>query len=88
MREVVAEIASDDYEGRGPGSAGDERTRAYLERTLEKLGFAPAAGDGRWQQPFELVGIETAQPAQWTFAGERWRPRSWPTVRAAQSSFP
>jgi Zn-dependent M28 family amino/carboxypeptidase len=70
LREVVAEIASDGYEGRGPGSAGDERTRAYLAQALERMGFAPAGPGRQWEQPFELVGIETAQPEQWTFSAE------------------
>jgi Zn-dependent M28 family amino/carboxypeptidase len=71
IRAVVAEISGDAYAGRSPGSEGDERTRAYLARTLEQIGFAPAGADGQWQQPFELVGIEVAQPAQWTFSATR-----------------
>jgi Zn-dependent M28 family amino/carboxypeptidase len=67
IRAVIAEISSDAYEGRSPGSAGDERARAYLAQTLEQIGFAPAGPAGQWQQPFELVGIESAQPPQWTF---------------------
>ena len=70
IHEVVAEIASDGYEGRSPGSAGDERTRAYLAQALERIGFAPAGPSRQWEQPFELVGIETAQPEQWTFSAE------------------
>jgi len=70
IREVVAEIASDAYEGRGPGSAGDERTRAHLAQALEQIGFTPAGPGAQWEQPFELVGIETTQPEQWTFSGE------------------
>ena len=70
IHEVVAEIASDGYEGRSPGSAGDERTRAYLAQALDQIGFAPAGPGGQWEQPFELVGIEIAQPEQWTFSAE------------------
>ena len=70
IHEVVDEIASDGYEGRSPGSAGDERTRAYLAQALERIGFAPAGPSRQWEQPFELVGIETAQPEQWTFSAE------------------
>ena len=70
IHEVVAEIASDGYEGRSPGSAGDERTRAYLAQALERIGFAPAGPSRQWEQPFELVGIETAQPEQWAFSAE------------------
>ncbi len=69
-RSVVAEIAADSYGGRAPGTPGDERAREYLASTMERIGFAPAAPGGGWQQPFELVGIRAMQPAQWTFAGD------------------
>lgn len=67
LKSVVAELASDAYGGRGPGSEGDAMTRAYLERRLAELGYAPGAADG-YQQPFELVGVTTEQPATWAFA--------------------
>jgi len=68
IRDVVAEISSDRYEGRGPGTEGDRAARAYLAGRLEAAGFAPAA-DGRWEQPFDLIGVESAQPSRWSFAG-------------------
>lgn len=68
IREVVAEISADSYEGRSPGDPGDERARAYLAQRLEQIGFAPAGPTGSWQQPFDLVGIDAAQPPQWTFS--------------------
>lgn len=69
LRAVVAEIASDDYGGRGPGSDGDRMTRDYLAGRLEALGYAPGAADG-YQQPFELVGITATQPPQWSFSND------------------
>ena len=71
IRRVVAEIADDGYAGRAPGSEGDRRARAYLAREMQSIGFAPAGPDGGWEQPFELVGIEAAQPERWVFADER-----------------
>ena len=68
MRAVVSEIAGDAYAGRGPGEPGDPRTRAWLAAELKKIGFAPGAEDGAWQQPFDLVGIKAAQPARWAFS--------------------
>jgi Zn-dependent M28 family amino/carboxypeptidase len=67
LREVVAEISADSYEGRSPGEQGDERARAYIAQRLEKIGFKPAGPNGDWQQPFDLVGIDAAQPSEWTF---------------------
>ena len=69
MRGIVAEISDDRYEGRGPGSRGDELARQYLAAQMEALGLLPGASDGSWEQPFDLVGLNTAQPDTWTFEG-------------------
>ncbi len=66
MREIIAEISSDAYEGRGPGSKGDEMTRKYLAQRMEAIGLQPAGDDGGWDQAFELVGINAQQPEKWT----------------------
>ena len=70
MRSIVLEIADDRYEGRGPGSPGDEMARRYLADEMAALGLLPGADDGSWQQTFDLVGINASQPASWTFEGE------------------
>ena len=69
MREYVVEIADDKYEGRGPGSAGDEAARRYLAERMADLGLEPAAADGSWEQPFDLIGVTADQPPGWDFAG-------------------
>lgn len=71
IRAAVAEISSDAYGGRGPGSAGDEKARRWIAGRLQTLGYRPGAADGSWEQPFDLVGVNTNQPRTWTFtAGE------------------
>ena len=69
MRGYVRELSDDKYEGRGPGSRGDVAARKYLIEELEKLGLEPGAADGSWEQPFDLIGVTTDQPAEWSFAG-------------------
>jgi len=69
LRAYVRELSDDKYEGRGPGSRGDVAARKYLAEELEKLGLQPGAADGSWEQPFDLVGITSEQPAEWSFAG-------------------
>ena len=69
MREIIAEISSDAYEGRGPASAGDAKARAYLIERMKELGLKPGAEDGRYEQMFDLIGINTIQPDTWTFQG-------------------
>ncbi|MFK7954528.1 MAG: M28 family peptidase [Lysobacterales bacterium] len=68
IRAVVAEIGGDAYEGRGPGSAGDVKARNWIAERLETLGYQPGAADGSWEQPFDLVGINSAQPPAWSFS--------------------
>jgi Zn-dependent M28 family amino/carboxypeptidase len=69
IRRVVAEIASDAYGGRGPGTQGEMMTRAFLAAELAKLGFAPAGPNGSYEQAVELVGVTTGAPATWRFEG-------------------
>lgn len=69
MRGYVRELSDDKYEGRGPGSRGDVAARKYLAEELEKLGLEPGAADGTWEQPFDLIGVTSDQPAEWSFAG-------------------
>jgi len=68
---TVAEIASDAYEGRLPGSDGDRKARAWIAGALKQVGFEPGGADGSWEQPFELVGIDSKPPATWTLSGPK-----------------
>lgn len=69
MRGIVVEISDDRYEGRGPGTRGDEAARQYLAGRMEEIGLLPGGEDGSWEQPFDLVGINASQPDTWTFEG-------------------
>ena len=69
MRAIVEEISDDRYEGRGPGSNGDEAARKYLAEQLAALGLEPGAADSSWEQAFDLVGVNATQPDSWTFDG-------------------
>jgi len=69
VREIIAEISSDEYEGRGPASDGDKKARAYLANKMAEIGLEPGAEDGSWEQPFGLVSVETHPPDSWKFSG-------------------
>jgi Zn-dependent M28 family amino/carboxypeptidase len=49
-------LASDAFEGRAPGTPGEERTVAYLIEHLRKIGLQPGNPDGSWVQRIPLVG--------------------------------
>jgi Zn-dependent M28 family amino/carboxypeptidase len=68
MRMIIAEISDDKYEGRGPSSRGDVAARKYLAEQMAELGVEPGAADGSWEQPFDLISVDTKQPPTWTFS--------------------
>lgn len=48
-------LASDEFQGRAPGSEGEQATVAWLVQRLSALGLEPAGVDGQWTQPVPLV---------------------------------
>ena len=67
LRAAVAELASDSYEGRAPGTPGDLKAREWIAAQLAEAGIAPGAGES-YEQPFGLVSITTELPAAWPFS--------------------
>ena len=62
---LLAEIqvlASDEFEGRAPGSAGEELTVDYLIEQFGAAGAVPGNPDGTWVQDVPLVGITPLAP--------------------------
>jgi Zn-dependent M28 family amino/carboxypeptidase len=50
FRDRVRVLASDDFEGRKPGTPGEEKTVAYLVEQFRKLGLKPGNGESFLQQ--------------------------------------
>jgi Zn-dependent M28 family amino/carboxypeptidase len=50
-------LASDEFQGRKPGTEGEDKTVAYLEAEFKKLGLKPGNTDGTYVQKVALVGI-------------------------------
>jgi Zn-dependent M28 family amino/carboxypeptidase len=55
LTETVRTLASDQFQGRAPGTVGEERTIGYLIGRLQALGLEPAGTDGGWTQPVPLL---------------------------------
>ena len=55
--EHVKILASDEYEGRAPGTRGEELTVAYIQEELKKIGLQPGNTDGTYVQKVPLAGI-------------------------------
>ena len=68
FRDAIRILASDDFEGRRPGTPGEEKTVAYLVERFRKLGLKPGNGDS-FLQPVPLVEIAPGSDATLAFSG-------------------
>ena len=63
-------LSSDEYEGRGPGTKGEELTVKYLTEQFQRLGLKPGNPDGTYVQKVPLAGFAAHPTASFT-AGTR-----------------
>jgi Zn-dependent M28 family amino/carboxypeptidase len=57
--EQITTLASDEFEGRAPGTPGEAMTIEYLQQQFKKLGLEPGNPDGTYLQAVPLVGISS-----------------------------
>ena len=74
----IKTLASDEFEGRAPGTPGEEKTVQYLEAEFKKLGLKPGNTDGTYIQKVPLVGIIGTEAKPLTVTGKargtfKWR---------------
>ena len=68
----IRTLASDEYEGRGPSSRGEEKTINYIKGEFEKLGLKPGDGESYFQE-VPLVSITTDPDTKLVIqAGEKY----------------
>ena len=58
--EMVKTLASDEFEGRGPGSVGEEKTVEYIKTQMQRIGLKPGNGDSYFQ---DVPMVETTADA-------------------------
>ncbi|EZP54199.1 M28 family peptidase [Sphingomonas sp. RIT328] len=93
----VKVLASDAFEGRAPGTAGETKTVDWLVAQFKAAGLEPGGPDGGWTQPVPLIrtrlgaGAVTANGTAWTSARDVYlstvRPVDRATVRNAPMVF-
>ena len=66
--ERIKVLASDEYEGRAPGTKGEDLTVKYLIDESKKIGLQPGNPDGTYVQKVPLVGITGAEAQPLTVA--------------------
>ena len=61
---IVKVLASDEFEGRAPGGAGETKTVAYLVERFAALGLEPGGANGGWTQAVPLVHTQLQTPVK------------------------
>lgn len=56
-------LSADEFEGRAPGSKGEELTVAYLTKQFQDLGLKPGNPDGTYLQQVPLMGFTSTSTA-------------------------
>jgi Zn-dependent M28 family amino/carboxypeptidase len=75
----IKTLSSDEFEGRAPGSKGEELTVKFLEDQFKKIGLQPGNTDGTFVQSLPLVGITASNTRPLTVSGNgkkatfKWR---------------
>ena len=67
MKDVTRELSLDSYEGRAPGSVGEEKTVAYLIAKFKAAGLEPG-NNGSWTQDVPLIEITAKNVSALTIA--------------------
>ncbi len=71
LLEPIRVLSSDEYEGRAPGSRGEELTVKYLIEQFQKLGLKPGNPDGTYVQKVPLAGFTADPQASFMAAGKK-----------------
>src|SRR3982750_171604 len=64
-------LSTDEFEGRGPGTRGEDLTIQYLTQQFQKLGLKPGNPDGTYVQNVPLTGFTADATASFTAAGKK-----------------
>ena len=67
----ISKLSSDQFEGRSPGTHGEELTVAYLIDQFKKAGLKPGNPDGTYVQKVPLVGYTSDTKTEITAGGKK-----------------
>src|SRR5271166_213711 len=68
----IKTLSSDEYEGRSPGTHGEDLTVAYLTDQFKKMGLKPGNPDGTYIQKVPLVGYTSDTKVEITAKGKKF----------------
>jgi len=100
IRQHIEVLASDRFEGRKPGTVGEELTVGYLVDTFKRYALSPGNPNGSYLQEVRLTGVTSTTSAsiaaggariEWQskrdFAGGSLQPRETISVHGSQLVF-
>ncbi len=67
----IKTLASDEFEGRKPGSAGEAKTVAWIEQQFRQAGLKPGNPDGTYIQQVPLAGITSNDQTEIAVKGQK-----------------
>ncbi|HEX6604615.1 MAG TPA: hypothetical protein VF027_07025, partial [Sphingomicrobium sp.] len=62
MSEIVRVLASDAFQGRAPGTAGEDKTVNYLIQQFRMAGLEPGGENGSWTQMVPMIRTKLMEP--------------------------
>ena len=62
MSEITRVLASDDFQGRAPGTPGEDKTVTYLIQQFHMAGLEPAGENGTWTQTVPMIRTQLEAP--------------------------
>lgn len=62
MSEVTRMLASDEFQGRAPGTPGEDKTIPYLIQQFKAAGLEPAGQNGGWTQEVPMIHTQLKAP--------------------------
>jgi Zn-dependent M28 family amino/carboxypeptidase len=62
MSEMARVLASDDFQGRAPGTPGEDKTIPYLIEQFKAAGLEPAGENGGWTQTVPMIHTQLKAP--------------------------
>jgi Zn-dependent M28 family amino/carboxypeptidase len=66
----IRDLSDDSTEGRAPGTPGEQKTIAYLQKQFKAMGLEPGNPDGTYLQNVDLMGYKAHPTASFTAGGK------------------
>ena len=94
----VKVLASDEFEGRAPGTPGEEKTVHWMADQFKAIGLEPGGADGTFFDRVPMVGVSSTTQAAFVRGGNResltfpqdfvaWSPQTVPMVAVTNSDL-